>query len=187
MEAVPCFSAEVRLARALRRISTRAVCQDAREPHFTDDCLWPLCVGAGAEMSRMSRAAGQRGGAQRGAGTRLVVDGDGLAQALRQPLAEHARHGVDPAARRVGGDQRDRLGRVGLGAGERASGLSSVPVAAAPTRTASWRLRARRERSNMVRVPGAAGSAPVRLGCEGQLLRLRWHRLPPASVAPPRR
>ena len=71
----------------------------------------------------IGRAAGQRGGAQRGARAGLVVDVHRLPQPCRQPLGQQACHRVDTTARWVGRNQRDRFAGPGLrlheGAGQR--------------------------------------------------------------------
>ncbi len=55
-------------------------------------------------------------GADVAAGAAAVVDDDRLAQLLRDRLGDHARGGVDAAARRPGHHQLDRLVRVAAGA-----------------------------------------------------------------------
>ena len=67
-----------------------------------------LAVRRGALDLRRADRAGRAG---------PVVDHEGLVEALLQPGAERARHHVGGAARREGHQQRDRLGRPGLGLG----------------------------------------------------------------------
>jgi hypothetical protein len=62
----------------------------------------------------VGRASRQRRPADRAAGARLVVDYDGLPDLGRYALGKSTGNGVDAAARRIGCDHADLLGRPRL-------------------------------------------------------------------------
>jgi hypothetical protein len=70
---------------------------------------------------------------------RPVVDDDLLAERLRKPLRQHARRDVGHAARRVGKEHLDRLGRIVLREGSGPEALERTGYFS--PQSLSWSLR----------------------------------------------
>ena len=75
-----------------------------------------LATSLGKAIVIDNRAGGEPG-ADHAAGAAAIVDDDRLAQRMRQPVGDDARHRVDAAAGRERHDQRDRTGGIALRAG----------------------------------------------------------------------